>query len=331
MSEMNDSTQDTSQPNPLDDIIALLSMSSLKNPSADVKPEVVLANAFRRQLMKTEDVYIRPISTFQRSFTKDFFSIEKREKEDKTPYYFVNITREGLYDTLPEGIFHQTLKKDAQIDTETAVEELALHRQEEKAARLFFLPLEQEFYRLQMLAEWQESNILLSSLNLQQYDALIELWNLPNGLTTYQTIMMLHIIPMLHRVVGDETATANLLSLVMGVTVRVQSHQSTTHQADEIDLPPLGSFCLGKDSILGNLIEDYHPSYQLIVGPIKKKYITNYLPGGKGRKTLFSLCAFFLPCQSDITMTIEIKQNDTGLVLNEAKDGEGYLGYTTFL
>nr|WKN35099.1 type VI secretion system baseplate subunit TssG [Tunicatimonas sp. TK19036] len=330
MNEKNDSTQET-QPVPPDDITSLLSTSSLENPAVDVKPEVILANAIRRQLLKAEDVYIRPISTFQRSFTKDFFSIERREKENKKPYYYVNVTREGLYDTLPEGVFHQTLKKDAQIDTETAVEELALHRQEEKEARLFFLPLEQEFYRLQMLAEWQESNILLSSLNRQQYDALIELWDLPKGLTTYQTIMMLHIIPMLHRVVGDEKATSNLLSLVMGVSVQVRSHQSTTHQLDEVNLPPLGAFCLGKDSILGNLIEDYHPSYQLIVGPIKKKYITDYLPGGKGRKTLFSLCAFFLPCQSDITMTIEIDQKETGLVLDEAKSGEGYLGYTTFL
>ncbi|MEQ9440329.1 MAG: type VI secretion system baseplate subunit TssG [Cyclobacteriaceae bacterium] len=316
---------------PKDDITSLLPTASLGSPSVDAKPEVIIANALRHQLLTPEDVIIRSISTFQRSYTKDLFSIERREKDDGKSYYYVNTTREGLYDTLPEGIFHQTLKKDAQIDTEAAVEELALHRQEEKAARLFFLPLEQEFYRLQMLAEWQESNILLSTLDRQQYEALIDLWNLPKGLSTYQIIMMLHIIPLLHRVVGDETATANLLGLVMEIPVMVRAYQSTSQRIDDVDLPPLGEFQLGKDSILGNHIEDYHPNYQLIVGPVKKKYITNYLPGGKGSKTLVGLCAFFLPCQSDISMTIEIEQEESGFVLDRDLAGEGYLGYTTYL
>lgn len=312
------------------DFLALLK-SSLRQLPLDVRPEVVLVNALRHRLLSIKDVFIRSTGTFQRSYSTDLDKVEKREREHGVPYYYLNVTREGIYDTLPEGLFHQTLKKDARIDTERAVQELELHRQEEKAARQFFLPLEQEFYQLQMLAEWQESNLLLSSLDRPQYDALIDLWNLPAGLTTYQIVMMLHVIPLLHRVVGDETATSHLLSLVMELPVAVKAHQHTARRTDTVPLPALGEFQLGKDSILGDIIEDYHPNYQLIVGPIKKEYITDYLPGGRGRQTLIRLCAFFLPCQSDISLTIEIEPRASGFVLKQSSEEEGYLGYTTFL
>jgi len=304
----------------------------LKDRNLDVKPEALLANALRHGLVKIEDIFIRPVSTFQRSYARDLFAVEKRERKQGNSYYYVDINREGLYDTLPEGLFHQTLKKDAQIDTETAVEELELHRQEEKAARKFFLPLEQEFYRLQLLAEWQESQLMLSSLNRQQYSALINLWGLPKTLSDYQALMMLHIIPLLHRIVGDYETTSNLLSLVMENTIRVVASQATTQETNEVELPSLGAFELGRDSILGNYIEDYHPHYQLIVGPIEKKYITGYLSAGKKRKTLLRLCAYFLPCQSDISVKIEITpREEAGFLLHGEEPGEGYLGYTTQL
>jgi hypothetical protein len=312
------------------DLLASFQADS-KLQKVEIRPETLVANALRHQTVSIEDVYIRPVSTFQRSYAPDLLSIEKRERTLGNPYYYIDISREGLYDMLPEGLFHETLKKDAQIDTETAVEELEMHRREEKSARQFFLPLEQEFYRLQLLAEWQESNILLSSLNREQYEALIDLWNLPPELSSYQLVMMLYIIPLLHRVVGDNEATSNLLSLVMEVPIKVQASQFTTQQADDVVLPALGEFQLGKDSVLGNHIEDYHPNYRLIVGPLEKKYITQYLPGGKERKTLLSLCAFFLPCQSDISLKIEVAQEAGGFILETESTGEGYLGYTTHL
>ncbi len=306
--------------------------TSLKGGDIDLKVEAVIANAIRHKLVKIEYVFVRPLSTFQRSYSHDFSSVEKRERKQGNPYYFVDINREGLYDTLPEGLFHQTLKKDAQIDTETAIKELELHRQEEKAARKFFLPLEQEFYRLQLLAEWQESQLMLSSLNRQQYDALINLWDLPKELSNYQTLMMLHIIPLLHHIVGDYETTSNLLSLIMETPIRVEISQVITQETNEVELPCLGEFELGRDSILGNYIEDYHPHYLLIVGPIEKKYITNYLSGGKKRKTFLRLCAYFLPCQSDISVKIEITQpEEEGFLLHGEEAGEGYLGYTTQL
>lgn len=321
MSEKKSDTEDLQQ------LLGKVSRQDL----VDVKLETLVANAIRNRLVALEDVFIRPISTFHRTYGSDFFSVEKRERRQGKPYYYVDVTREGIYDTLPEGLFHQTLRKDTTIDTKTAVEELELHRREEKAARQFFLPLEQEFYRLQILAEWQESNIMLSALNHQQYDALIDLWNLPKDLTTYQVVMMLYIIPLLHRVVGDNLAISNLLTLVMEVPIEVRSQQFTTQRTDEIDLPALGEFQLGKDSILGNHIEDYHPSYQLIVGPLEKRYITNYLPGGNKRQTLLSLCAFFLPCQSDVSLKVNIKKEGEGFLLGQEQTGEGYLGYTTLL
>ncbi|WKN41292.1 type VI secretion system baseplate subunit TssG [Tunicatimonas pelagia] len=305
---------------------------SFKGNDIDLKPEVIIANAIRHKLIKIEDVFIRPASTFQRSYTHDFLSVEKRERKQGNPYYFIDINREGLYDTLPEGLFHQTLKKDAQIDTEIAVAELELHRQEEKAVRKFFLPLEQEFYRLQLLAEWQESQLILASLNRQQYNALINLWDLPKELSNYQTMMMLHIIPLLHRVVGDHETTSNLLSLVMETPVRVETCQIAPQEVNEVQLPCLGEFELGRDSVLGNYIEDYHPHYQLIVGPIEKKYIAGYLSDGKKRKTLLRLCAYFLPCQSDTSVKVEIVQpEEEGFLLHGEEPGEGYLGYTTQL
>lgn len=307
-------------------------VTTLRSGSVDLKSEALLANAVRHQMVSLEDIFVRSASTFERPYSHDFATIEKRERKAGTPYYFVDVNREGLYDTLPEGLFHQTLRKDAQIDTETAVEELKLHRQEEKAARQFFLPLEQEFYRLQLLAEWQESQLMLSSLDRQQYDSLIDLWNLPKELSTYQTVMMLHIIPLLHQVVGNHEAVSNLLSLVMEVPIKVLANQVTTWEANEVALPSLGEFELGRDSILGNYIEDYHPHYQLIVGAIEKKYIAGYLPGGKERKILLRLCAYFLPCQADISVKIKIlPEEETGFLLKGELPGEGYLGYTTHL
>ena len=111
----------------------------------DIRLEIILADLIIEG-QPLEDVLIESDSLFKRNYHYDIESVNETGAASgkKKKIHFV-VNREGIYDRLPEDLFHQVSETKISSDKEESIEEIKLQRQLEKQCRLFFQPFEQEF------------------------------------------------------------------------------------------------------------------------------------------------------------------------------------------
>ena len=122
------------------------------NYDNDFKAEVIAAEMVEHGI-NADRILILLAGALKRSFSADVASVEDEFSEyDRKEYTIVKPTREGIYDMLPEGLFHSaTAHKNANTDKEI-IRSIKKRREEEVNARKFFLPFETtiNYLRMQM-------------------------------------------------------------------------------------------------------------------------------------------------------------------------------------
>ncbi len=297
----------------------------------DLRLEVLASILLEAEEISPDQLLIHSEGLFLRNYKTDILSVEEGSGARGKNQLHISVAREGLYDSLPEGLFHQTIGKGPKIDTEASVEEIKRHQKEEKEARKFFMPIEQEFFRLQIEAEILERKLLLAQFDRNQYDLFLDLWRVPGYLTDDQITQLLHIVPLLHRIVGNLELTELCLSIIMGTKIQLQTKIIPLKQNFDIHLPSLGEAKLGQDTILGSFVEDSSPDIELIVGPIGKNDLKNFLTGGQDLALLQYLAAYMFPVQSEFKIVLNMEKKDRDFYLTSLDEGNGMLGYSTFI
>ncbi|WP_170252559.1 type VI secretion system baseplate subunit TssG [Adhaeribacter aerolatus] len=295
----------------------------------DLRAEVLVASWIENESITPDDIIIKPTGTFRRAVSKDVLTIQEPDTagEKKT---ILQISREGLYDMLPEGMFHQPLSK-TQKSTEEAIEETERYRQEEKAARQFFLPLEQEFYRQRIWLDSTELKYWLNSAQPENIKMLMRFWKLnPRHFNQRQSLTMLAILPHLHQIVGDLHLTAQGLGVVLGEKVQISTRYNKIQVIEDGLLSSLGSMVLGVDSVIGTSWFDDEPMLQVSVGPVKRNKVSSFLPEGKNTKLLAVLYGFFFQAEVEVETNVEVQAEESGFMLAEF-DLSSRLGYSTVI
>src|SRR5262249_629399 len=125
------------------------------------------------------------------------------------------------YDMLPEGLFHAAVPYASTRSTEEIIDQVRLHKEQEKSARLFFLPLEAEINQFRVLIELHENKIDKKNI----YNDLVEIfrpgWAIFDLLDAQQANIFLHMIPFLHQTKGDLGRLQNLATLLLQVPVQI--------------------------------------------------------------------------------------------------------------
>lgn len=128
--------------------------------SLDLKAEVIVGELIRNGISE-DTVFFKKKSNFKRRFEKDVQRIEfNNEAETNLKNVVVHVNREGLYDMLPEGIFHQDDGENQSTSGTEVIENSKKRREEEAAARRFFQPVENELLHLLCQLELEESENL---------------------------------------------------------------------------------------------------------------------------------------------------------------------------
>ena len=141
----------------------------------NLKAEVLIAEIQENSDITVDDFVIANKSTFSRSYRRDIISVDNVLYDNMLT---LNLSRNGLYDTLPEGLFHEhQVSKGAH--SYTARREVV--KKEEHDARLFFAPLESEFFYQRLNVECNERALLDDFYNLKD-DFLINFWKVNSTL-----------------------------------------------------------------------------------------------------------------------------------------------------
>ncbi len=295
----------------------------------DYRVEVIVAILIASGL--DTDFYFHPKGNFSRSYRKDILDEYHEYDESDEPFSIHwEISRDGLYDSLPESLFHQS-KRNPFRNTQEMIDLYRRQQNEEKNARKFFAPLEQSFYRERVFLELEEQQAFKSFREYRQRELFLEFWGLPRVASDQKVSLLLYLLPIASDIVGNLALTQECLQLLLDTNVRISEQAPQIQKAENTHIPVLGMANLGIDSVLGETFNDYMPGLNVNIGPIAKKDVLYYLPSGEGEAFMDLLMEYFLSADLQVNTLVEVSNIENIFLLNDWEPADGRLGYTTRL
>ncbi|GAB3982581.1 type VI secretion system baseplate subunit TssG [Spirosoma terrae] len=303
----------------------------------DIRAEVWIADR-KQNIVMPDDIVVRPQGTFSRAYSSDILKVETYESDTHhPPTHVLHVSREGLYDSLPEVIHHPPSPplRAGRDEARAMLEQSKRLRREETEARTFWLPFEQELFRQRVRIEEQEALALTRAYGAIWDELHGYLWgDLGIPLSPRQRACLLSIWTNAYRIVGDWEQTAFYLEEFLQTPVQIRYgafNDITTTVSANASPAPLGAGRLGQDWVLSvdTLIDD-GGTVRIAVGPLSNDQLNDYLPGGIGLTYIGMLADYLLPADADWQLEVQPDENDNIFCLSN-DDTSGRLGLTTTL
>ncbi len=289
----------------------------LKSVYDNLKAEVIVAEIQKYSDLTLDNIIVRNQSVFKRSHRRDILDIGNIENDTLN----INLSRNGLYDQLPEGLFHK-IHADK---TKTSYSELRkTYKKEEKEARHFFLPLENEFFNQKLNIENKERELLNNFLNLDD-DFLITFWKVDKTIQKKYLLKLLKLLPYSYKIAGDLELTKLCLEKILNKKVTIKK----TYKSKNVD-----QNCLDEvKQILGTsftLHHDYHtvlfPTLEVEIGLIEDHEVEEYMQKDSVLKFVNVFYDYFIPIEFDIITKFNVNLKNELSLNNEQQP---IMGITT--
>ena len=299
----------------------------INNMPIDLRAEVIIADLIDLGL-DPDDAIVSPVGLGKRSFSNDVLSSKWIENKTDKELLFIYVSREALYDALPEGLFHQPKLKKTFRSTTEMIDMVKQGKEEEEDSRKFFAPYEQEFYRQRIEIESQERITLSQLKDNSKSDLFIEFWHLNEELDNRQLSIMLNLLPLTYKIAGDFNFMAQSFENVLNAKVRINEIEPVRREWAENNMMRLGESSLGVNLVLGNTFNDGEPAVELTIGPLKDHNVLDFVPGGKSLKAIDILLEYFMPVEIDVKLKILVDESTFNFTLNDSKNS-CRLGFNT--
>tara|TARA_R110002124_G_scaffold138798_1_gene302829 strand:- start:56058 stop:56984 length:927 start_codon:yes stop_codon:yes gene_type:complete len=290
----------------------------------NLKAEVLIAEIQENSDVTEEDFVIANQSTFSRPYRRDIIDVDNLLNDNMLTF---NLSRNGLYDMLPEGLFHAP-------QTEKAGSSFSAYRksvkEEEKEARSFFAPIENEFFLQRLRIESKERELLDNFYNLND-DFLIEFWNIDSEIPESYILKLIKLLPHSYKIAGDLELTRLTMEKVLNEKVTFNKKFEARNPSEENTQKKksVDNFELGVNSVLATTKQKIlSPILEVTIGPISEKKINNYLKKDGVLKFINTFYDYFIPIEIEVE-TKFIVNNKNGFVLNE--DDNPIMGISTQL
>jgi len=300
--------------------------------SFDIKAEIVIADLIENGLPQHGFVVMAD-GFFQRRYKKDLSHAEVIKLNNGQEILGIHLTREGIYDALPEAIFHAPPDEAPKTGHDMA-RVSKKQKMEEKECRNFFLPFENEIFNQKIQLELSERKILRRFTENLFNDIFPEFWDIDRSLPKELVSKLMLFLHYAHKIVGDVELTAKTLETILDepVTINLTSHPITRDLvmvSGYQKSSTLGSSMLGQDMVCGDKTDDTYLMMDFLIGPIKHTNIGDYLANGMIARFLDVFFSYFVPLELVAKTTILCDAATHGFALGD--DTSGVLGYTSVL
>ncbi|RYG06846.1 MAG: DNA polymerase III subunit epsilon [Chitinophagaceae bacterium] len=188
----------------------------------DFRAEVLAAEMIENNTAP-DRVLIVPLGARNRPHRKDVESIVEEVLDyDNKEYVFIKTPREGLYDQLPEGLFHQHIGYVSNKSEQQVLEAIKRHHLEEKAARMFFLPFDVALNDVRVQIALYENQLDKKFHFNQLVNIFSSHWEIFQHLSVLQANVFLQFLPLIHRIRDDWDAIETLFELMFLVPAHLQ-------------------------------------------------------------------------------------------------------------
>lgn len=302
----------------------------INTTDTDFKAEVIGANLIEKGYDPQQIMIIREGAS-KRGFAKDIEEIKLEFNEhDLKDYLYIRANKEGIYDILPEGIFHQPVHRKFNKDKEEELEEIRVHREQEFFARRFFRLFETEIDHTSILAHLYEIRFDKKISNRNFIDIFLPYWPLLRLLELEQAVLFMHTIPVLYTIKDNLEEIEKSLSLILDVPVWIRKILLPAKKVNNRFESKLAKCTLGTDFVLGKTFNDGEYDLKMIIGPVSSRKMEYFLKTDAGKITLDCLCDIFLPGETFIEREFNISSDDSAFILSNESTNT-YLGINTFI
>ncbi|MBE9599395.1 type VI secretion system baseplate subunit TssG [Pedobacter sp. MC2016-24] len=299
----------------------------------DYKAVAHVADLIERDVVEADRIEIVPLGPDKRAFAKDIESAHvyhsEKRRQDRIR---IHTNREGLYDMLPEGLFHRPPTGSAGMDEESMIKDIRDRREEERQARLFFTPFDVEINHVRIMTELYE-NMLDKKTTYTDLSKIFEPgWEEFKLLSKEQSIIWMHLLPEIQQKRNDVDFLAKVLTALFSLPVTISAgiaNLSPVKIADDLQMH-LGSSSLGIDTIIGDRFIPEDELFNIQIGPTSPKELVSFIPGHKDRAILDMAISYLIPVDAEVNVTLLTASEFQETLLSA--DGENaYLGYTVYI
>ncbi len=301
----------------------------LQRMKCDGRAETYFALAVEQGL-SPEDMLIGFDKLFFREYSKDILSTEIKEDMNKKALLQVHLTRCGIYDLLPEGLFFQpSASSGRELSAIDMAAEYQTNKKKEEAIRRFFLPLENDFFWQRIQIEQEESRLLegLQAGMLNEYFA--KFWGIPASIPRECVAPLLILLPHAYKIAGNLFLTGQCLQQLLQEEAVVRLMPAGASELPAGQSVPLGEFRLGVDMTCGGEFQEDYPVLECVIGPLVGSRLQDYLAGGRRYSLLETFNRFFIPAGVDMKLTVVLPEERQHMVLRPGQ--EPLLGYSSVL
>ncbi len=270
-------------------------IQAIKELTADLRAETVVADLVENNI-DTDHLQVKYEGAFFRPIRKDILSAEVRSHDGFEKVLELILSRNGIYDALPEGLFHQPAEElPGKKSVKTLADEYKGRKKQEQEARKFFQPIENEFFRQRVNLELKERQLLYKFRHLFN-DFLLSFWKIDRHLPRELTIRLIRILPMAHQLAGNMKEVSRALAYTLNEKVSFQIDYKRSKRPDGAS--KVGVAGLGSSLIAGDATEP-HPVVTFTIGPLENSDLAHFLPGGQGLRFINVFYGYFIPFHID--------------------------------
>ena len=298
----------------------------------DIRAEVVVADLVQNDF-SVDDIVCKFKGIFKRRYARDIESIKTTKLKNDHKLLEVHLNRDSIYGSLPEGLFHEPSNK-MDADPKNTSKGSKKAKQEEKEARNFFLPFENEIFRQRVQIELEERQ-LLTHFSEKLFDEIYpEIWDLHEVLPRKYVHRLALLLHFAHKIAGHKELMVKSLEKILEEKVEVITKTSSS-LSKEINTVSnneancvLGNGTLGVNTVSGENFSDNRKTLEFRIGPLKNTKVSDYLSNGPLYTFLECFYDYFVPIDFEVTSNVHIHKSDQGFELKSVNEGL-VLGYET--
>lgn len=306
----------------------------LKNDlQTDFKAVALAAELIEAGDFEADQIAVLPVGPRKRAFAKEigdhtFYYSDSKRKDCIS----IESNQEGLYDMLPEGLFHNPPTGSSGMSEEQMVEDVQLRRAEEKDSRKFFMPFEAELNQLRTMLELYENRLDKKTTYSDLTRIFAAEWKEFELFDREQSIIWMHLLPVIHQKRNDVVFLGQLLSVLFKTPVEVLMKQSNIKPKliDEHMQFKLGFGALGINSIIGNSFETDEEEIVINIGPTDTHRLLNFMPGTAHSRIIDLAVSYLVPVETEVKVNLLASSSNRVGSLG-AESEHSYLGFTVYL
>ncbi|MDH6311103.1 hypothetical protein M2451_003983 [Dysgonomonas sp. PFB1-18] len=308
----------------------LHNISLINTLDTDFRAELVAAGFNSEEQDMEKAVIVRQRGDI-RNVSKDINKIELTYSGyDLMEYLYIYTNRPSIYDSLPEGLFHQPENARKQRTQEDIISEIRNHRNEEFFARKYFQPFEIVLDQVLVDAQIYEQRFDKAYFYENLKDIFIGHWNILRYLNLKQVLLFIRIIPVIAEVSQSLDLISKVMEIILDCPVKVLEGKKSGKSLPDEKKIALGKWKLGINSVLGNSINGDNVDLEITIGPLSTGQMKLFESNAKNRMILNELIDFVIPFDRNITVKYKLSDEDTKFRLSD-KTHKAYLGINTRL